>query len=106
MSTRRHKIVRVEGDVKPDLSVEYKNFDLTGFTIKLHATRISDKCQETVDGIIDDATGGLFHFEFTPSDLLLVRGLYDAEIEFEKAGASFTIPRQVPLLIEVRENSR
>lgn len=73
----------VEGDLLPNLSVGWKEQDVSGFSFSLHF-RKPDGTRVTKVGIVDDANVGgagtaVFHFEWSAGDL--VTGDSDAEIE-------------------------
>ena len=83
MSAGPNVLFFVEGDLLPNLSIEYELQDITGFDIKLHF-RKPDGTKTTKTAIIDDANlGGLgtatFHFVWSAGDL--VEGDSSAEIE-------------------------
>jgi len=74
----------VENNLLPNISVEWKDQDITGYTILLHV-RKPNGLKFTKTAVIDDANTGnvsgiaMFHFEWSAGDL--VAGKSDAEIE-------------------------
>ena len=96
MSAGPNVLFFVEGDLLPNLSIEWEGQDITGFTFSLHF-RKPDGTRVTKAGIIDTANvGGLgtaiFHFEWAAGDL--VTGDSDAEIEvFDASSDNETFPR-------------
>ncbi len=105
---RRHILRRVEGDTKPDISVEFEGFDLTGFTVKMHTRTTGSSSTQTLDAIIDTATptGSTFHVELASSDQVLKRGKHEIEFEFIDVDGNFTIPRDNTIIVETRADIR
>ena len=73
----------VEGDLLPNLSIEWEDQDISGFSIFLHF-RKPNGTRVTKNAVIDDANVGgtgtaIFHFEWSVGDL--VAGDSSAEIE-------------------------
>ena len=96
MSAGPNVLFFVEGDLLPNLSIEWESQDITGFSFSLHF-RKPDGTRVTKTGIVDDLNAGglgtaVFHFEWAAGDL--VTGDSDAEIEITDGSArNETFPR-------------
>lgn len=91
----------VDTDELPILSFEYEDQDLSVFaSIVLRIRRPDGRLIEKA-AVIDDAPGGLFHFEFAVGDLIF--GHNRAEVRFtDLSGKSETFPAEAPIAIIVR----
>ena len=103
---RRHILNRVEGDTQPDIDVEFVDFDLTGFAVKMHTRTPGSSSTQTHDAIIDDPLTGKFHIEFASSDQILKRGKHEIEFEFTDVSGNFTIPKDNTIIVKTRADIR
>jgi len=98
---RKNVLNFVENDEQDQIKVEWIGMDISVFpTIRLNVSLENGKSL-VLAAVIDDAPNGKFHFEFGAGDL--IRGQHAAEIEFIDAGGkSKTIPKEKPLILNVR----
>lgn len=104
MSVPIANIPLVQLDRKPFLSFHYEDVDLSDFvTIVLRVRRENNSLIE-INATVDDAAGGLFHFEWGADDL--TPGIHSAEIVLTDGdGLPMTLPAEGVMRLVVRERA-
>lgn len=85
------EVLYSEGDRLPDVGGTLKNFDLTGFTIRMNLQRPSDVLEK--DAIITDAANGIFEFDWLTTDLVKGFGQLAVIRIIDPSGESQTLAR-------------
>lgn len=89
-------------DELPTLNLEFVGVDLSIYSDIDLIVRLEDGQDFTLAAVIDDAAGGLFHFEWGPGDL--VPGVHTADVRFtlSASGKQDTLPKGAPIRLIVR----
>jgi hypothetical protein len=101
MSHASGVIYSVSLDELSRIDLEFEDRDLSIYSSITLRMRRSDGILVTQPAVIDDAPGGLCHFDWSPGDI--IAGLHELEFRFIASGKAETFPKQAPLRVVVRE---
>lgn len=100
MSTTAAVIYSVSLDELSRIDLEFEDRDLSIYSSITLRMRRSDGILITHAAVIDDAPGGLCHFDWSSGDL--IEGLHELEFRFVASTKAETFPKQSPLRVLVR----